>query len=157
MICEHPELFNGAILVSPWLIKEPTLVAEIVDANLKQLSSMKNKWKCGFIGMMCGLPPKQTAEFVGHMQQVSPETIRNAVDNGISLDSICSFEQVPFPVVALAGGLEEGVVKDSVKALAQRNPNCRYEIWDKAAHNIPPLFHKQFNQLICELVDGLIE
>jgi pimeloyl-ACP methyl ester carboxylesterase len=155
LICEHPELFNVAIFVSPWLIKHPSLVSEIVDANLSQLSSMKNKWKCGLIGMMCGLPPKQTLEFVGHMQHVSPETIRNSVDNGISLDTVSGFEKIPFPVVALSGALEENVVKDSVKALAARNPNCRYEIWDKAAHNIPPLFHKQFNKLICELIDCL--
>lgn len=155
LICEYPELFNGAILVSPWLIKEAHFVAEIVDANLKQLSSMKNKWKCGFIGMMCGLPPKQTREFVGHMQQVTPETIRHAVDNGISLDSVSGFEQVSFPVVALAGGLEEDAVKDSIKTLAAQNPNCRYEIWDKAGHNIPPLHYKRFNKLICDTMEKL--
>lgn len=155
LISDHPTLFNAAILGSPWLLKEPSLVSEVVDANLKQLSSLKNKWKCGFVGMMCGLPPKQVMEFVRHMQNVSVETIRNSADNGITLDSIVGFEQVPFPVVALAGSLEEDVVKDSVKALAERNPNCRYEIWDNAAHNIPPVFSKRFNKLICDVVDSL--
>ncbi len=120
LICEYPELFNGAILVSPWLIKETPSVAEIVDANLKQLSSFQH-----------------------------------AVDNGISLDSVCGFEQVPFPVVALAGGLEEDVVKDSIKTLAAQNPNCRYEIWVKAGHNIPPLHYKRFNKLICDTMKKL--
>ena len=49
---------------------------------------------------------------------------------------------------ALAGEKEQIEVTESVKAMAEKNPNCRYEIWEKAAHNIPPLFYKRFNELI---------
>ena len=39
-----------------------------------------------------------------------------------------------------------------VRRMAELNTNCRYEIWKKAAHNIPPMFSKRFNKLILETV-----
>lgn len=53
----------------------------------------------------------------------------------------------------LAGSKEQTEVHDSVKGLAAMNKNCRYEIWDKAAHNIPPVFSKQFNELIIRMAE----
>ena len=86
------------------------------------------------------------------MQQVKIETIRTSVDNGITFDSVRGFENVDYPVIALAGGKEQQSVLDSVKRMAETNNNCRYEIWEKAAHNIPPMFSKRFIKLIMETV-----
>ena len=152
LAAEHSELFSCAILVSPWLCKEKEMIDRVMKANEKQFASFKNKGLCSFIGMMNGLPKEQRREFVEQMQKVSIETVRNSVDNGITLDSVKGFEAVTIPVIALAGGKEEKAVKDSVIKMAEMNEHCRYEIWEKAAHNIPPLFAKQFNELICKTV-----
>ena len=50
----------------------------------------------------------------------------------------------------LVGGMD--VMKQSVKQMAASNPNCKCEIWNKAAHNIPSLFAKSFNEKIVEFV-----
>ena len=151
LISEHPDLFYAAIIVSPWLNKEEPELSEVLRINEKQLSSLKKKRLCNFIGMMNGLPAAQRKEFVGQMQQVKIETIKNSVDNGITFESVRGFENVDFPVIALAGGKEQQSVLDSVKRMAETNSNCRSEIWEKAAHNIPPMFSKQFNKLIAEM------
>lgn len=52
----------------------------------------------------------------------------------------------------MAGGKEQKDILDSVREMTEINPNCRYEIWDKAAHNIPPMFAKRFNKLISDMV-----
>ena len=148
LISEYPELFCAAILVSPWLNKTEAAITAALEENQKQLASLKKKWLCNLIGLMNGLPSAQRKEFVAQMQKVRPETIRNCVNNGITLESEPAFRDVPFPVIALAGGKEQPDVIDSVKALQARNPNCRCQIWGKAAHNIPPVFAKQFNALI---------
>ena len=150
LISEHPELFYAAIIVSPWLNKEEPELLEVLRMNEKQFYSLKKKWLCNVIGMMNGLPSAQRKEFVRQMQQVKIETIRYSVDNGITFDSVPGFKNVDFPVVALAGGKEQQSVLDSVKRMAETNNNCRYEIWEKAAHNIPPMFSKRFNKLITE-------
>ena len=100
---------------------------------------------------MNGLPREARREFIGWMQKVKAETIHNSVDNGITFESEPQFVNVPFPIIALAGEKEQKEIIDSVKKMAEMNPYCRYEIWKKAAHNIPPVFAKAFNALILNI------
>ena len=151
LISEHSELFYSAVIVSPWLNKTEASIREAIKINEKQLVSLKKKWLCNCIGLMTGLPRHARQEFVGWMQRVKVETISNSVDNGISFESEPQFADVPFPVVALAGEKEQKEVIDSVEKMAEMNPNCRCEIWNKAAHNIPPAFAKRFNALLINL------
>lgn len=152
LVAEHQELFTCAILVSPWLCKDKTTIDQVMKANEKQFALFKKKWLCGLIGSMNGLSGEQKKEFVEQMQRVSIDTIHNSVDNGITLESVHGFDAVTIPVVALAGEKEQDVVKDSIIKMSQMNKNCRHEIWNKAAHNIPPMFAKRFNELICGMV-----
>ena len=148
LLSEHPELFNCAVLVSPWLIKDRETLDKVVAANEKQLASFKKKWLCGLIARMNGFTKEQRISFVEQMQRVTPETVKNAVDNGITLESVGGFDKVDVPVLALAGGKEQDFMRESVKKMAEMNENCSCEIWEKAAHNIPPMFAKRFNEQI---------
>lgn len=152
LLAEHPELFTCAVLVSPWLIKDRETLDKVVAANEKQLASFKKKWLCGLIARMNGFTKEQRISFVEQMQKVTPETVRNAVDNGITLESVSGFDKVEVPVLALAGAKEQDFVRDGVKKLSEMNKNCTSEIWEKAAHNIPPMFAKQFNERIRRIV-----
>ena len=51
-----------------------------------------------------------------------------------------------------AAAKEQKEVHDSVRKMSEMNPVCKHEIWDKAGHNIPPLFADKFNELICSLI-----
>jgi pimeloyl-ACP methyl ester carboxylesterase len=150
LVSEAEDLFCAAIIVSPWLIKEEPSLSKAVEMNVKQLGLFKKKWLCNIIGLMTGLPSSQRKEFVEQMQNVKSETIKNSVDNGITFETVPQFLTVSLPIIALAGEKEPKEIKDSVKKMSEINENCRYEIWDKAAHNIPPVFAKKFNQLICD-------
>lgn len=150
LISEYPDLFYSAIIVSPWLNKAEPELSEVLKKNEKQFYSLRKKWLCNLIGIMNGLPSAQRKEFVNQMQNVKIETVRNSVNNGITFGSVAEFADVAFPVVALAGGKEQKSILESVKKMSEVNQNCRYEIWDKAAHNIPPMFSKRFNKLISE-------
>ncbi len=148
LITEYEELFTGAIIVSPWLIKDEASLEKAYHENAKQLKNMKNKTRCNIVGMMNGLPKPQRKEFVEQMQHVSEGTLKNIVYNDITLKLVQDFSKVDIPTMALAGGKEQKEVKDSVSCLQKMNDHCQAEIWQKANHNIPPLFHKQFNELI---------
>ncbi len=94
LVSEYPELFYAAIIVSPWLNKaEPTL-SEVMRINEKQFASFKKKWLCNLIGMMNGLPNVQRKEFVKQMQNVKIETIRNSVNNGITVACRAKYKKV---------------------------------------------------------------
>lgn len=152
LVSEHEELFESAIIVSPWLIKDEPLLSEVAELNVKQLKQLKNRFICGYTGIMNGLSLSQCKEFVSHMQRVKEETVRNMVYNGITIESVPQFANVNIPVVALAGKKEVKEVLDGTKLMAEINKNCRCEIWDKAGHNIPQFFAKRFNQLICTML-----
>ena len=154
LLSESPKLFKKAILVSPFLTDKEAAEDEMLDENLKMLRSMKSKFKCNLIGRMNGLPKQAREEFVESMQLVSEETVLNCVKNGISFDTCGGFSSCDVPVLALAGGKEHLAVQNSVKHMAEINPNCRYQIWDKAKHNIPPVFAKKFNETILSFFDG---
>ena len=151
LVAEYEELFESAIIVSPWLIKEESELSKSDEMNKRQFKQLQNKFMCSLIGTMNGLPPKACKEFVLQMQNVKEETIHNIVYNGITIDSVPKFADISLPVVALAGKKEQDDILNSIKKMAEINKNCRFEIWDKAAHNIPPLFAKRFNELICSV------
>ena len=151
LVSEHPDTFYSAIIVSPWLNKTEARLTEALQKNEKQLSMLKKKWLCNLIGLMNGLPTEQRKRFVDQMQKVKSKTIYNSVNNGISFESVPSFSEVTFPIIALAGEKEQQEIIDSVKKMSEINPNCRCEIWEKAAHNIPPMFAKNFNRLIGDM------
>lgn len=149
LVSEYDELFVSAIIVSPWLIKEEPFLSNILELNLKQLKSLKNKFLCGLTGKINGLSPKQRDEFIMQMQNVREETVRNMVYNNITLDSVPEFSHISTPIIALAGVKEQSELTESVRRMSEMNVNCKFEIWDKAGHNIPQL-SKRFNQLILE-------
>ena len=151
LVAEYGELFESAIIVSPWLIKGESTHLKADKLNKKQFKQLQNKFMCRLIGTINGLPPKACKEFVLQMQNVKEETIHNIVYNGITIDSVPMFADVSIPVIALAGEKEQAEILNSIKKMAEINENCRFEIWDKAGHNIPPLFAKKFNKLICSL------
>jgi pimeloyl-ACP methyl ester carboxylesterase len=151
LVSEYEELFESAIIVSPWLIKNESELAKADIMNKKQLKQLQNKFMCRIIGTMNGLPPKACKEFIAQMQNVKEETVHNIVYNGITIDSVPKFADISTPVIALAGSKEPKDIINSVKKMAETNKNCRFEIWDKASHNIPPVFSKKFNELICSL------
>lgn len=134
LVSEYPDLFYSAVIVSPWLIKSESELSEVMKINEQQLASLQKRWLCNIVGMMNGMPKGHRKEFVEQMQKVSIQTNRNSVDNGITFESEPGFTDVAIPVVALAGAREQQSMIDSVQKMAEINPHCRYEIWEKAAH-----------------------
>lgn len=155
MISEHGELFNSAVIVSPWLIKEEPMLSKMLAANEKQLLFMQKKWICSLMGLMYGLPRAMRKEFVGQMQKEQLETIKNTVYNNITIESVGGLANSRIPMIALAGVKEPAEVKKSVMALHQINIKCRVEIWEDAEHNIPMAFDTRFNTLLCGLMERI--
>lgn len=152
LAAEHAELLDGAIFVSPWLIKESAVLEEALQVNLKHYKSSRKRWFCAVLGLMNGLPRAQRREFVEHMQNLREETVRAMVHNKITIETVSGLRDVDIPMLALAGEKEPDSMKESVFAIEKLNPRCRAEVWERAAHNIPPLFYKKFNARICEFM-----
>jgi pimeloyl-ACP methyl ester carboxylesterase len=152
LVSEEPGLFSSAVIVSPWLTDKDSIPQQVMDQNLKIYHQLQNKLQCNLIALMNGMPKNQRREFVESMQHVSEQTVRNAVDTGICFDTVPSYTDLRIPILALAGSKETDAVKKSVRLMAEKNPCCKYEIWDGASHNIPPVFAKRFNQTLVDFI-----
>ena len=154
LVAEHEELFDGVIAISPWLIKERKFLEKVVKQNEKSYGMIKIKWLAKLSGLMIGLDKENREQLALDCQNVKKETIINSVDNGIEIDKMPEFFNVKVPVLAICGKKEYPAVSESVKKMAE-NPNCKYEIWDKAAHNIPTSFSEKLNDKIAEFIKNI--
>lgn len=155
LVSEHEELFSGVIAVSPWIIKERKFLEKVVSQSEKSYGLMKSGFMCRLSGLMIGLDKEHRSELAEHCKNVKKETIINSVDNGIELDKMPEFFNVKIPVLAICGVKEYPAVSESVKKMAE-NPSCTYEIWDKAAHNIPTSFSEKLNSKITEFMKNTV-
>lgn len=156
LISNYAELFYGAVLVSPWLIKNEAQMEYIVQQNMEQYKNLKKPWLCNLIGMMNGLPKEPRKDFVRYMQTVNEATIYNSINNGIIFSKEPKFKYVEIPILAIAGEREADDIKSSVIKMHKENKNCQYEIWEKAAHNIPPVYFKRFNARLMQFIEDVL-
>ena len=143
---EHQELFNHVIAISPWIIKEEAFVNKMLKMNTTSYKMLKKRWGARFMGRTSGLNKAQADELAEYCQKLQEQTLINSVDNKIDIRDYPQFADVKIPVLALAGVKEPQIVKDSIKAMADMNPNCTQEVWKKAAHNIPIACAKQLTE-----------
>ncbi len=152
MVCERPDWVRKAIIVSPWLINKEKINDEVIAGNLKMLYRLRNSLLSGLIGRSMGLSGQKRQEFSQSIRLVSEETVRNCIDNKISLDTEPHFAEISVPILALAGDREPEEIIGSVKRMAELNGNCRFELIKNARHNIPMAFARQFNQRMIDFL-----
>lgn len=152
LICDHGEYFNGAIMVSPWLIKSISEVEKLMKAQADNEKMSKNKLMIGINSFAMGLDKGERQEHEEYCKNVSMNSVLASIDNGLQLDDYPSYDQVDMPLLALCGIKETLDIRKSVRDLARRNPNCEYDMWDGAAHNIPFKFAPRFNKTVEEFM-----
>lgn len=152
LICEHEELFESAVIISPWIIKEQKMIDKLVKSNRQFSFLLKKRWYAKLGAKLLGVPSEMTDDFVEYMISAKFDTVINSIDNGIDIKDYPQFADVKIPVLALAGSKEYDVIKDSVEKMQKLNPTCRVEIVDKAAHNIPTHFSDKLNSYIKEII-----
>lgn len=148
LVSKYPELFLGALIISPHLIKSETELADLTEKNLKQLKTLKNKAVCRSIAFLSGMPKKARREFVEHIQNISEQTVINCINNNITFESMPDFKNISLPIIALAGTKEPSAIKKSVVSMTEINSNCTLKIWKNAAHNIPSRFSSKLISLL---------
>ena len=152
LMCRYENLFNGAMMISPWLIKD---IAEI-EKFMKQQADNEKSMRSGSISMSVGLSKMERQEHKEFCKNVSMKSILAAIDNGIVLSDYPDYAEVEKPMMAICGMKETTDMRKSVHALAHQNPRCTYDMWDGAGHNIPYKFASRLNQTIENFTEKII-
>ena len=144
LMCDHEELFNGAIMISPWLVKE----TEDIERLMKQQVDGEKSMRSGSVSMSVGLSKIEKQEHKEFCRNVTMKSILAAIDNGLQLSDYPQFSEVERPLSAICG-IKEGLeIRKSVRGLAHLNPRCTYDMWDGAGNNIPYKFAARLNNAI---------
>ena len=151
LLCRHEELFNGAVMVSPWLIKD---ISEI-EKLMKHQADGEKSMRSGAISLSVGLSKMERQEHKEFCRTVSMKSILAAIDNGIMLSDYTDYSNVDKPMLAICGMKETTDMRKSVRALAHQNPRCAYDMWDGAGHNIPYKFAPRLNKTIEDLMEKI--
>lgn len=156
ILCRHEELFNGAMLISPWLIKENAEIEKVMKQQSDSEKLSKNGLKIGLDSLVMGLDKDERQEHAEFCKNVTMKSILASIDNGIELADYPQYSGIKIPITALCGIKEMTDVRKSVRALAQQNPHCSYDMWDGAGHNIPFKFTSRLNKAIVDLEDKIL-
>ena len=126
LLCEHKELFNSVILISPWLIKDDKkFLQEIKISALKGLNFIKKRWLCYIMCFISRIPRFYIKDFVNQIHNIN------------------------IPVLTIVGEKELSVIKDSAEMLKKiNNEYCKIVCVKNAGHNIPTKFSKQLNMIL---------
>ncbi|MGN0674869.1 MAG: alpha/beta fold hydrolase [Oscillospiraceae bacterium] len=155
LLCRYGDLFNGAVMISPWLIKDPAEVEKAMKQQSDNEKLSKNKLFIGINGLAMGLDKGERQENAEFCKNVSMNSILASIDNGILLSDYPEYNTIDKPMMAICGIKEPVDVRKSVRTLSMQNPHCSYDMWDGAAHNIPFKYASRLNKTVEEFVDKI--
>ncbi len=145
---DHSELFSGAIIISPWIIKERKTLDKIVKMNEKYINLLQKNWYIKISAKLLAISNEMYDDFAEYTKSAKLETILNSIDNGIEIKDYPQFADTDIPVLVLCGKKELSDVRKSVRHMAELNSKCKCEVWDKAAHNITTKYSERLNSII---------
>lgn len=153
LVCRNAELFNGCIMISPWLEKN----IEGIEKALSQLNErekvIKNKVLSGINGLSMGLNKDELRDYNDFCKNVSMNSLVAAVDNGISYENYPEYKDLKLSMMALCGLSESMEIRNSVRRLAKDNPYCTYDMWDGVSKMLPIKAAARLSKTIEEFVD----
>ena len=155
LICRYKELFNGAVMISPWLIKEIESIEKAMKAQADKEKVIKNKLLSGISGIAMGLDKDERKAHEEFCKNMNMNSLMAAIDNGIKYEDYPEYVDVDIPLLALCGLREDIEVRKTVRTLSMQNPRCSYEMWDGAQQNIPYKFDKRLNKALEDFIENI--
>lgn len=153
LLCRHTELFNGVIMISPWLLKDVEDIEKAMKAYADREKLIKNKLLSGISGLAMGFDMDEIKAHGEFCKNINMNSVMAAIDNGIKYEDYPEYPNVKIPMLALCGLREEIQVRKTVRTLSLQNPSCAYEMWDGAVQNIPYKFDKRLNKTIDDFIE----
>lgn len=147
LLCEAPQLFDRAIIISPWLIKPPKLVKKMCRM-MKMMFYIENaSWLVKRQAKELGMDAQTTADMVRQSKQSRRDNYEAYSWDGVDIDKYPQFARVEVPMLALVGEKEDkDLMVESILRLGRMNPHCEAQVWPGHAHDIPYKKPEEFNR-----------
>lgn len=158
LLCEAPQLFERAIIISPWLIKPPARVKKMCRLA-KALFFLENStFLLKKQAKAMGMDEQTTADFIRQGKKKRKDNYDAYSWDGVDIEKYPQFADVQVPMLALVGEEEDKeLMQESALRLGRMNPNCRAEVWPGHAHDIPIENPEEFNRVFLEFMGKMTD
>ena len=151
LLCAAQELFDKAIMVSPWILKDPKTLRFV--HVLQQLFFPLEKWAI-FVkrqAQAMGMNEEQIRTCLRQSAGLTRANVTRYVFDGVDIKNYPEFKNLGIPMLAMCGEREsEKLMIRSVTTLAALNENCKCRVLKDHAHDIPFKNPEQFNTIFEE-------
>lgn len=155
LLCEHPELFDRAIIVSAWLIKPPKKVKKMCRLMKLMFFLENSTWMAKREAKRMGMDPQTTADFLRQGKKNRRDNYEAYSWDGVDIEKYPQFADVKVPMLALAGEKEDrDLMVESTLRLGRMNPWCTAQVWPGHAHDIPSVRPEEFNRVFLKFMQG---
>lgn len=151
LLCEAPQRFERAIIISAWLIK-PQRQVEKMCRLLKLLFFVENSsWMVRRQARKMGMDKETTDDFLRQSKKNRRDNYDAYSWDGVDIELYPQFAKVDVPMLALVGGKEdEKLMIESALRLERMNAHCNAQVWAGHAHDIPYNKPEEFNKCFLE-------
>ena len=155
LLCEAPQYFGRAIIISAWLIKDPKQVKKLCRL-MKLLFYVENSsYFAKKEAKQMGMDPQTTADFLRQGKNNRRDNYDAYSWDGVDIKKYPQFASVDVPMLALVGEKESrDVMIESTLTLGRMNPNCVCQVWKDHAHDIPYVRPEEFNRVFLDFMQG---
>lgn len=154
MLSKFPNMFSGAVIVSPWLSKKGFAVnKKKLEAKLL-FGAGQGRAAVFSEGDKMKFTQTQCEKLFELKQKTQYDSVVAAIDNGISFDTCKAFDRVSYVTVGVYG--KKDGIKDDVTQLEKLNPKCHSIGVENAGHNIPTNFAADLNRIIADYINEFI-
>jgi pimeloyl-ACP methyl ester carboxylesterase len=152
LLCDHEQLFDRAVLVSPWVLKNSKTLKSYAKMTASTYIFTKSKALIKLQSKMYGLNEAQTNECISYYQLMTKENLIAFITDGVNIHDYTGFKDVRIPMLVLSGKKEIKEMTESVNYLGGINPNCKVEVWDNYRHEIPMKNAERFNKTLVDFL-----
>ncbi len=155
LLCEAPEKFDRAIIISAWLIKPPKEVKKLCRLMKLTFFLENAAWFAKRQAKQMGMDARTTADFLRQGKNNRRDNYDAYSWDGVDIEKYSQFAQVKVPMLALVGEKEnKEIMVESTLRLGRMNPNCISQVWPGHAHDIPYVRPEEFNRVFLEFMTG---
>lgn len=154
LLCEAPQRFDRAIIISAWLIKPPKQVKKMCRL-MKLLFFLENaSWMAKRQAKAMGMDSQTTADYLRQGKKNRRDNYDAYSFDGVDIEKYPQFAEVDVPMLALVGEKEDKqLMVESTLRLGRMNPQCDAQVWPNHAHDIPYNRPEEFNKVFLEFME----
>ena len=151
LICEHPECFSCAVLLSAWVNPTERSLKPYLRLAPMMAAILHWKWLVRLQGHYWNYSKEQADYMAEYSRHITAEQYRAFFQHTVKLCDYPNYDSLRLPMLAICGSGEVRDMKRSLELLG-RNPSCQTMILPRSSHDFPMRAADRLNPILLEFM-----